>query len=479
MADQKKKNKDIIYLLVYLAIVAVGWVVTPPAPITVPGMRIVCLFLAAVFAWSVTSSLWPTLLTLIIIPFTGLSTSAVMLATGFGCDTFVFSLLLFVFIAFFDETGTMNVLANWMMTRNFLKGHPYRLFTMIFVITWVLSMFCGCFAGMMLVWQFAYKICDMLGYKPFDKFSTTLVLGIAVAGMISMPCIPWQTPAVVMLNTYTAAFGVPINSVHYLAFTLPAGLLSVFAYVALCKFVFRVDVSRLKNFDVDALITEKITLNKHQKVAMGALVFLIVLLLLPSILPAGNTLKVILDSMGLTVKALLVIFILCLITIDGEPVLNFGKMASKATNWDMLYMLATIFCFVSLLSNPETGISAFLSGVFLPVFAGKPAAVFIVLVVVVTVLLTNVMNNMVVAAIMITATIPIAISLGIDSLQMAYLITTASCIALLLPPSSAPALVMYANTQWVRAKDVYIYVTPAIITTTIVFCVWNFIIFMF
>ncbi len=95
------------------------------------------------------------------------------------------------------------------------------------------------------------------------------------------------------------------------------------------------------------------------------------------------------------------------------------------------------------------------------------------------VLLTNVTNNMVVGALMVGVSVPIAISLGIDDIQIVFLITFVSDLALILPASSAPALLMFSNVEWVRPKTAYAFVIPTILVLMLVAFIWNIVVFLF
>ena len=183
--------------------------------------------------------------------------------------------------------------------------------------------------------------------------------------------------------------------------------------------------------------------------------------------------------MGLSIKGALICLALVFIKVDGKPVFEFDKMVIKGVPWNMMMMIIGILSFVGLLGNPDAGISAFLAMVFTPMFQGVSPVVFIILVLAITVFMTNFMINMVVAVIMISATLPIAVSMGIDPLQIVYLITLSCTIAFFLPAASAASCVMFANTKWVRAKDVYKYSVPTILMMAIVALGWNVIMFMF
>ena len=63
--------------------------------------------------------------------------------------------------------------------------------------------------------------------------------------------------------------------------------------------------------------------------------------------------------------------------------------------------------------------------------------------------------------------------------MIVYLITLSCTIAFFLPAASAASCVMFANTKWVRAKDVYKYSVPTIIMMSVIAVGWNIIMFMF
>ena len=206
---------------------------------------------------------------------------------------------------------------------------------------------------------------------------------------------------------------------------------------------------------------------------------LILILVVPSLLPADNVVRVISNQLGLSLKAILLLTVLSLIRVDGKQIFNFGQLATKAVPWNMIMMTCGIMCFVGLLGDPRTGISTFLGKLLTPLFTDSSTIFFFILTVIITIFLTNFMINMVVAVIMITATMPIAASLGVDSLQVVYLITVCCTIAFMLPAASAASCCLFANTKWVCAKDVYKYSVPTILMMAVVALGWNIILFMF
>ena len=479
MSETAKKDKNIMHFIIYCVIAALGWIIPPVAPITAEGMHLIGVFVAAIYGWTVTTEIWPSLTTLVLIPFTGMADLATTISYAWGNDTILFIILMFVLVAFLEETGSTSYIAAFLLTRNFLKGHPWRLIFMIFVVAWALSSFCNNVAGMLITWGFIYKICGLLDYKPFDKFSTLLVFGVGVMGALSLSALPWHGNALVILNSYMASSGDIINYAHYLAYSIPFGFFSILGYMALCKFVFKMDVSRLQNLDTNVFNAKDLELTASRKMALSGLAVLILGILIPNLMPQTSSVYAVSAKLGLSLKAVIVIIVLSLMRVEGKPVFQFGKLAAKGIPWGMVLMMMAIFCFVNLLGNPTAGISAFLGKVFTPMFQGVSPVVFFLLILVITIFLTNFMINMVVAVIMIAATVPVAATLGIGSQQVVYLITVACTIAFMLPPASAASCVLFANTEWVRAKDVYKYGAPTIVMMAAVALIWNIILFMF
>ena len=475
-----KKDLNLLYLAIYVVIVALFFFVLPPfEPITKAGMRLLGIFLAAIIGWSITSEIWPSLLTFLLLPFTGLVNLSGVLSISYGSDMGLMVIVMMVFVAYLEVSSTTNYVASYLMTRKMLVGHPWRLIFMIFLIAYLISSFCGNFPGMLITWSFVYSISRELGYKPYDKFPSLLVFGIAVMGALSLSAVPWANNALVILNSYAASSGTPINYAHYLFYSVPYGIFSILAFMLLCKFIFRLDVSKLKNFKPDFIKPEDLVLTSERKIALVSLLTVILLYLVPSILPAGNAIRAVFDQMGLSLRLVIVMIVLSLIKVNGNHVFRFSPLAAKGVPWDMMMMIIGILSFVGLLSNPDAGISAFLAKTLTPLFQNNGVAFLFFITVVVTVILTNFMINMVVAVIMISAVVPIAASLGVDPLQIVYLITITCTIAFALPAASAASCVLFANKEWIKPADIYKYSLPTIIVLTLIAVLWNLVVFMF
>lgn len=479
-ASSAAKNvPSLVQGAIFCAIAALGWLIPPIGALTSEGIKILAVLFAVVYGWSVTSHVWPSLLAFILIPFTGLVDLKGLIIAGWGSDVFLFMVLIFILIAYLEESGTSAFVAAWLLTRKFLFGHPWRLLSMLFAVAWLLCTFVNIFAGIFITWGIIYKMCDILGYKPHDKFPTLVIFGVAAMGALSLSAVPWAHNALVILGSFTETTGTPINMLHYLTYSLSFVIFAIAAFLLLCRWVFRLDVSQLKNLKLDFFNPSDLEFTQARKIALCGVGGLVILLLLPSILPASWGFTAALTQLGLSNKLILVFLVLSFIRIEDKPAFDFISLANKGMQWGTLIMTMCILAFVNLLGSPATGISAFLNQILAPLFANSSYIWFFLILVAITVILTNLTINMVVAIVMMTAAFPVAANLGIMPEQIVYLLTICCTIAFILPSASPAAMVLFANNTWMKATDVYKYALPTIIVFSLIALLLNILLFSF
>ena len=474
----KNTTKMCLQLIGYLIIIAVFCIAPPVGAITPEGMRLVGLFIAFIYGFAITADAWPALLTIILFPITGLVDFIDVLGLSFGGDTVFFILLSLILVEYMEVSGAAKYIATWLLKRKVLVGHPWRLLAMILFICWLISSFVNAIAGMMLTWVFLYSMFDQFGYKPFDKFPSVILLGTCAVGGLGLSTLPWGNNSIVILDAFTTQTGIDVNYFTYMGFSIPYGLITIFVYLLVCKFIFRIDVTPLKEFDPSTLSSESQTLNAEKLIAMLSMIALVLLILIPSCLPADSAIVAISNKFGLSGKLLLIFTIGHIIRIDGKPACNFPKLAKEGIGWKLMMIVSSIMVFSTLIGDEKTGISVFLRESIGPFFENRAAGSIIIVVTIITIVFTNFMINKIVAVLMISMTMPIIISLGLDPIQFVCLYTVACTIAFMLPSASQSAMVLFSNTDWIRTKDVFKYGLPVIIAMGISIVIWDIIYFM-
>lgn len=81
-------------------------------------------------------------------------------------------------------------------------------------------------------------------------------------------------------------------------------------------------------------------------------------MLAPSVLPKSWMFVQVLDKLGNSGCTIILLVLLCLIKVDGKPVLNFRKVAASSINWEIIFAFAFIIPFASALTSDATGVKA-------------------------------------------------------------------------------------------------------------------------
>ncbi|MFP5528273.1 SLC13 family permease [Peptococcus simiae] len=471
------KDNLMLKVIGYLIIFITFCLLPPVGSITIEGMRLLGVFIAFIYGLTVTSEVWPSLLTIVILPLIGLIDFTDLLSYSFGNDVFIFVLLSLVLVSYMDSSGASTFAAVWLLKRPFLKGHPWYLFFMLLFICWLLSSFVNAIAGMMLVWIFLYKIFDQFDLKPFEKLPTIILIGTCVTGGLGLSTLPWGNNSIVILDAFTKNTGLEVNYFLYMGYSIPYSIAAILVYLFLARFLFRVDVEAIKEFDPDTLSQESQVLTREKACALLSIAALVLLILVPTLFPSNSLVATVSNQLKLSGKLIAVFAFLQIYKINGKPACSFVKNAKAGINWNLMMVIVNIMAFSALISSDEVGLNTSLANSIAPFFENKPSLLFIVLAGIMTVTVTNFMSNKIVAVLMISITMPIAQSLGVNPTQLACLYTVICTVAFLLPSSSQSSVVLFSNTKWIRAGDVFKYGFPVLIVLTIIQLGWNIIYF--
>ena len=345
--------------------------IPPIGSMTTLGMTILGIFLGALWGWITCNMIWPSVLALVMLGFSGYTANvSEALTSTISNGTIQLILWLLVFSAVLTTTGISKYFVTKLVRSRFCKGHPWRLSIVICLATWICAAFGAGFAAILLCWDLVYTISAQVGYTKKDKWPKMMVC------------------AVIFFN------------------------------------------------------------------ALGALVALIVLTIIPSCLPAGGA-KTFLNTLGTTAIVLLIIVFLTFPRMkDGKPFFTFKELANGGILWPMLFMVATATTIGGALSSADTGFTNSVIQLFSPVFSNASPYVFSIFACLATLALTNVINNTVAAAIMIPVMYPFASQMGVNPLMMTAMICFCANCGLLLPCASPAGAMLHGNKEWVSTKEV-------------------------
>lgn len=465
---ETKRSHEIRTFVIFLAIAALGWLIPPFGDLTPVGMKVLSVFLASLFGWSFSQRTWVSLTIVALLPMTGVMNMTSLLAASFGNSSWVSIIVAYAFVGLMMETGVGDYFVSLIFRPRFVREHPWITISAMFILTWLLSCMTSIFTGTILVWGLVYKLCDSIGCKPGDRLATTLVFGVLISGMLSTTATPWLPNVLVITGAFTSMTGLSINYINYMLFTIPFSVVSMLAFTLMARFLFRPDVTPIRNADFELLSAGAKKAPKKVRIALAGFGVFLLLLLVPNVLPAGNPVKSFLDNLGLVGAGFLVLSVLSLIRTEDGPLLSLHALFTKHLPWKMLIMTAGIQALCGALFADNTGLSEFLSAAVVPVFSSLPKVLFLLTIVLLGVVLTNFMINAIVAIALLAPALAACTALGITEYQVLYVIIISTSVALLTPPSGASAMLLHSNTEWIKPKEIWLYSIPTLILLSVI-----------
>lgn len=433
--------------------------IPPFGAMTPLGMELLGIFLGLLYAWITVDMIWPSIVGLVLIGFSGYVETggvAAVLTSVVSNPVLQMLIWLFAFSAIIEITGLGAQLAKRLIGSKLCKGRPWLLSVFIFVAAALVAALGNGIAAILLCWSFVYSISKQAGYTKADKWPRMMVVAVLIAVVAGVASMPFQAGVIGPFAYLYAASGDAINSFNsfqYMVFGILYLVLLTAVFFLLLRVVFRPDMSRLatvdNQMDVEPFTTE-------QKVALAAFVGLILVVVLPSVLPAGNPLKAVLDQIGLAGLTLLLIAVVTFLrNKEGKALVTFKQLADAGIPWPAIFMIGTAIYTGTALASAGTGFTDTLLGLFSPVLAGTGATMFCVIIVLVTLILTNIIANAPVTAIMIPVMYPFVAAMGVNPILATVLVIVVSNAGVLLPSASPNAAILYGNSEWVSAKDVW------------------------
>ncbi len=473
MTQSLSKKKGIFYVHVLITLLFMfGFGYLPAVdPITPVGMKMLGIFIGLVYAWSTTSLLWPSFLGMVAIASSGVMSMTEFAKLSFGNETVVFIILVTAFATALNKAGLVKFLSSWIISRKVVEGRPWLFTLFILLGAFLGGMFVNCLASVIFFWSILYSVCKEFGMKPYEKYPSLMILGIVFSSMTAgLTVFPFRLTALIVLGALQSVAQISIPFAQFIVYTFPMGLLLILTYFLTMRYVFRCDLTCMKDISVNFIDKNDLILNKNQKFAIFLTALMIILLisidLFKLFLPEFFLTKL-LAQWGIIGVMLVVTSIALLVSVDGKPFMDF-KEAMAGVDWEMTYLFAIILPFSTILTSDATGIKTFLVQVLSPLFMGESFLFFAFIVLLLGTLLTNVANNAVLLVIFINICCPICESMGISPIPLVMCMLWCFQLAYMTPAASAPAAFVFGNTDWIKPTMMYKYIA---ITLVILFVV--------
>ncbi len=430
--------------------------------ITPLGMDVLGMFLGVIYLWTTVDTVWPCFLGIFAAGISNYAPMNAVLNQFLGNPMVVQILMVFSFSGALLQSNVAAYIARYLMTRPFAKGRPWVL-TALFFFTCYMVALLEAVSSVFLMWPTLYVILNETGFKKGDKYTSCMVVSVVALALCAFCTDAIKNGAFFLVSAVAAMAAnnpemhvVPLGLVQYLLFAFTVSILFIILLTVFMKFILRLDLSRLENFDVDSLNRNPLPpMTWKQKGILALLGAYVLWMILPSLLPKGNPVGMFITANNFG-GAFLLVTALFFIQYKGEKLAEIGKCYAAAPI-GTFYLIAVAMFFGGAVNNPGTNIPLMLEFSLGSLFQGMSSFALLVTVILVGIILTNFFNSVVAGLILIPVLSSIANTYGLDAAPMLAVFFYAVLFALATPAASPFAALVFANTDWVDSGDVVKY----------------------
>lgn len=461
MSNTKEKSGSIIYLhyLIGLGLMFFGRFLPPIDPLTPLGVNMLTIFVGVAYLWIFTDSIAASLLSFVAIALSGYMPFMDILGAAIS-DSIVLVLLFgFIFFGSIMSCGLTPYIANFFLSRKIIEGRPLVFVGMLMLTEFALAAMGSQLMTTLFMWTIAYAVLDSLGYKKTDTFSAVLILGIFFGGCYGGCIMPFKGPVLIAIGAFEAATGIDVD--YYFVYMFLDVLLFVITtiiYLLMAKFVFKADLTKIKNVKVEQLKNDKLPpMSKVQKINLIFVFLFMLLVIVPTMVPETLPGVALLKSFDAAGIAIILISILCIMRVDGKPVADFKKMAGMI-QWPVLFMVMSAVFLASVMKDTEaTGVLPFFKKVLNPVLGTSNEMVFALIIFIAGTILTSFFHNGILSNMMAPIIVAFSISSGFNGVAVCIIMTLLiNIVAYLTPAASVYAPLIHGNKEWLTMKQIWI-----------------------
>ncbi len=460
---KERKEKTTLFLgitlydLIGLAIMLGFRFIPAPAPLTQTGMQVLGTLLGIVFIFSAVGSTWGVFLAWLSLAepavALGVKGNSPIYAVGtisFGDWLTIFIILSCLLCHALKTSGFMAHFSHWFLNTNLARKSPWHFLFAWMLLSFILGFFIETITVCVFLLPVAYSIFERVGYKPGDKFPGCVVIGTVLGALCSYVCTPigygagykGMALAVDMMDGN-------LHMIEYMLLSFPGAIAAFVAMFLIFKYVVKPDVSNMEGSNYEAIIGEKpAPLGKaglYTVIIYVAVLFFWVAPGFFEMFAPEAAITVWMNSMTSTDFAMIGLVLMCLIKVDGKPLLNLKDGLAKLP-WGMVFVMATTRAIATCLGKPGTGFNDWI-GSILGNFTSMNAWVMMAVICLILAVSTQFASNAPITALGIASIVPQAVAMGLNPVVAAVMLTNAAGLAMTLPSGFA-FLGYLAGDEW-------------------------------
>lgn len=466
-----EKMKQLLHtIIVFFFMFLFGHIVPPFAEVTETGVQVLGVFIGCLWGWIFTGSIgWPSLLGFVALGLTDYISMTDLVVAGVGSQTAMMLLCVLIITSFVEYSGISKIVINFMLTRKITQGRPWAICFVFLMASFVTSILSFCTASAVLFISLYRVLATSANIPAHSKQNAMFLVGISYTSVAGDVVFPFKLTGSLIMGTYEAVSGLPMNWGMYSAFTISVVVITTLLIVLCGKFILRIDLSMLQDVSAIPGLHDKAT--KREKVSLVLVCVALISLFLPNVLPECG-IKVFLNTLGNGGIAAFFTVLIAVIIVDGRPLATFTDLAG-GFKWDVMFLIFVLFPIATALMSDPVGIKLSLNNALSSVTSGMSGFVFAIFIIVATAILTNFANNVVVGALFISLITALAGNIvNFNMSACAVMVALAAQSSMFFPAASPINAICFAQTDLITFKDETIVgavATAALIIVCIVF----------
>lgn len=458
MSTQAEGRNQVMYwihVVMTVGLMASGFFMPGNGVITPYGMQALMIFCGLMWGWIFWNLTCPSFLAFAFLTLTQFGSAVDVMKAGLGSEIVLIVLVFSAFGSWATECGLCSSIANWMLSVKSLHGKPWLLIGFIFLVTYVVAFLTNIYVTIFTFWPVLYTLAEECGYQKRDRLIAYLLVGVAyivsLGGMIIKPYGAWS---VVALNTLkTVIEGATISYNAFMMIMIPASLVSLLAYIAIGRFVLRLDVSKLRDVDNSNKTYE---FTKDQKICLAFLILLAFCVFAPSYLPTSWAPIALMKKLGTLGIGIVMLVLSCTVRLQHENLTNMVMLFQKGTPWEMVWLLSANTPVASALLSADGGVRTQLQLFGQHYLGGLSPMMFIVALLAINLVLTQFAHNTVLLMVLTPVYLEIGLIVGVSPYLIPLLCSMSLCAAMATPGASSRSGLIFGNTTWIGKSDAYL-----------------------
>ena len=460
MSTLEKKSNWYYKAVIAFVLVILGWVLPDIGEIKSYGWLIVLTFAALIFSNINRLPGWITVVIVIIFcQASNMPFMSTMVPLWFGNQTLWLLLSAFFFSAGMRESGLVDILTSRILSMRIAKKGPYWLMFILQLTTFVTCAITQSYPPVLFImFDLINDIVEKLDIKPRSGWSLFTALGIGISANIGFISVPFSGYLVMFVGIFRSVGMIYEPNLFILcAIMIITWIVVIPILIAICKFIVRpeLDPEKFKNYKMKEREMDP-NLKKSVTGAVIALLLVIVILALPYLLPTTSALRARLSGVGATGAFMLGAVVLSFVKHSKNPeekLFNFERKAQSALDMNLLLSMGAALAIGNYLGQPDVGLAAFFSKLCQPLLSSVgPVPLIIILG-----LLSCIVTNFAINSLPIFTFGAMGIAVFADqpqySAMMALVVLCCSIMALALPSSGGPALVIHARQDVIKSQQ--------------------------